>query len=150
MSALTLAQANTIIAAALSKGRQMKLPPLGVAVLDPGGHLIALQREDGLSFLRVKVCQAKAYGALATGVHSRHLAERYREGVNQEGFLNALSILSGGNVIPLPGGVIIRDAAGAPLGAVGISGAASEDDEACAVAGIEAAGFSVNLNDKAK
>jgi len=150
MNLLTLAQANTIIAAALAKARQMNLPPLGVAVLDPGGHLVALQREDGLSFVRVKVCQAKAYGALATGVHSRHIASRYREGVNQEGFVNALNDLTGGNIIPLPGGVIIREAGGGILGAVGISGASSEEDEACAVAGIEAAGYSVNLNDKVK
>ncbi len=145
MPTLTLADANRMIAAALAKAREMNLPPVGVAVLDAGGHLIALQREDGLSFLRVKVCQAKAYGALAMGTHSRHLATRYETGGRTEGFFMALNAMSGGNVVSLPGGVLVRDAAGTILGAVGISGASSEDDEACAAAGIEAAGYPVDL-----
>lgn len=145
MAALTLSQSNRIIEVALAKGREMGLPPLGVAVLDPGGHLIAMQREDGLSFLRVKICQAKAHSALGMGTHTRHLAARYELGGRAEGFVNALNALSGGNVITVPGGVLVRAGDGAMLGAVGVSGAASEDDEACAVAGIEAAGYPVNL-----
>ena len=150
MSTLTLKEANIIITTALETARNLGIPPVGVAVLDAGGHLVALQREDGLSFLRVKVCQAKAYGALALGVHSRHIASRFREGVNQQGFINALNDISNGNVIPVPGGVLIKDPQGRILGAVGISGASSEEDEACAAAGIEAAGYTVNLDDKAK
>jgi uncharacterized protein GlcG (DUF336 family) len=145
MTQLTLAQANQVIEAALGKAREMNLPPLGVAVMDAGGHLIALQRQDGLSFLRVRVCQAKAWGALAMGTHTRNLAERLRQGPNQEGFMVALNALSGGNVVPVPGGVLIRGKDGALLGAVGVSGAASEQDEACAVAGIEALGLSVTF-----
>ncbi len=145
MAQLTLAEANRIIEAALAKARELNLPPVGVAVLDPGGHLIALQREDGLSFLRVKVCQGKAYGALAMGTHSRHLAARYASSANSEGFFTALNAMSGGMVVPLVGGVLVRDAGGAVLGAVGVSGARSEDDEACAVAGIEAGGYPVAL-----
>ena len=145
MATLTLDLANRIVTVALAKARAMGLPPVGVAVLDPGGHLVALQREDGLSFLRVKVCQAKAYSALAMGTHTRHLAERIAGGVHTQGFFTALNAMSGGQVIPVPGGVLVRDGEGHLLGAVGVSGARSEDDEACAVAGIEAAGFPVTL-----
>lgn len=146
MAAITLAAANTIIAATLTRARALDLPPVGVAVLDAGGHLKALQAEDGLSFLRVRVCQAKAWGALGMGAHSRDIAARYCKEPLQVGFIDSLNALSGGQVVPLPGGVIIRDDDGAVLGAVGVAGAASEDDEACAIAGLRAAGFPVDLD----
>lgn len=145
MGEITLEQANTIIAAALSKGRGMNLPPLSVAVLDSGGHVKAIVREDGQSFMRVRVAQSKAWGALALGVHSRHIAERYEQGLRQEGFIGALNDLSGGQVIPLPGAVLVRREGGV-IGAVGVAGAASEDDELCAVAGVEAIGVSADLD----
>lgn len=145
MPDITLDQANQIITAALAKARDMKLKPLAVAVLDAGGHLKALAREDGQTFLRAKVCQAKAWGALAMGVHSRDLATRYEQETRQEGFIIALNAMSNGQVVALPGGLLIRDAAGTVIGAVGISGAASEDDELCAKAGIEAIGLTVDL-----
>lgn len=145
MAVLTLAAANTIIASTLTRARALGLPPVGVAVLDAGGHLKAMQAEDGLSFLRVRVCQAKAWGALGMGTHSRHIAARYCKEPLQVGFIDSLNALSGGQVVPLPGGVIIRSGDGEVLGAVGVAGAASEDDEACAVAGLEAAGFQVTL-----
>lgn len=144
MNTLTLKQANRIIEEALASARSMNLPPVGVAVLDPGGHLKALQSEDGLSFLRVRICQAKAWGALGLGVDSDKIAERYSQGGVQPGFIDALNALSGGRVLPLAGGVIVRDDAGVTLGAVGVSGAAPEDDEACARAGIANAGFKMN------
>jgi uncharacterized protein GlcG (DUF336 family) len=145
MPDITLDQANQIITAALAKARELKLKPLAVAVLDPGGHLKAMAREDGQTFLRAKVCQAKAWGALAMGVHSRDLATRYEQETRQEGFIIALNAMSNGQVVALPGGLLIRDAAGTVIGAVGISGAASEDDELCAKAGIEAIGLTVDL-----
>lgn len=141
MSQLTLQQANGLIEATLAKARQMQLPPVSVAVLDAGAHLIALQREDGVSFLRVQVCQAKAWGALGMASDSRAIAERYAQGDIQEGFINALNAMSGGRVIPLPGGVLIHDPSGKVIGAVGVSGAASDEDEACAMAGIAAIGM---------
>lgn len=147
MSYLDLEQSNQIIRETLRKAREMDLPPIGVAVLDPGGHLIALQREDGLSFLRVRICQAKAWGALALGTDSRHIAERFQQDDLQQGFLDALGAMSQGGVIPLPGGVLIRNERGDLLGAVGVSGAASEDDEACAVAGVRAIGLKANPED---
>ena len=145
MPDITLDQADTIIRAALAKAREMKIKPIAVAVLDPGGHLKAMAREDGQTFMRAKVCQGKAYGALAMGVHSRHLATRFEQEGRQEGFINALNAISGGQVVPLPGGLLIRDADGVVIGAVGISGAASEEDEVCARAGIEAIGLEVDL-----
>jgi uncharacterized protein GlcG (DUF336 family) len=148
MSELTLEQANRIIAATLAKARELKLPPLGVAVLDAGGHLIAFQRQDGLSYLRVRIAQAKAWGSLAMGTHSRNLAERFASGTTQQGFFGALQGLAGGQVVPVAGGVLVRegsDGKGAMLGAVGVSGARSEEDETCAVAGIQSAGYAVAL-----
>ena len=144
MNELTLLQANQIIEAALAKAREMALPPLSVAVLDAGGHLKALQREDGQSFLRVQVCQAKAWGALALGTNSANIATRYEQGKRQEGFVGAVNAMTGGRLVPLPGGVLIKHSSGATIGAVGVAGAASEDDESCAVAGIAAAGLSAS------
>ncbi len=141
MNELTLENANRIIEAALAKAREMELPPLSVTVLDAGGHLKALQREDGQAFLRVRVCQAKAWGALALGTDSATIAERYEQGLRQQGFFEALNAMSGGRLIPLPGGVLIHNRSGDIIGAVGVAGAVSEEDEACAMAGIAAAGF---------
>ncbi|MEE8394831.1 MAG: heme-binding protein [bacterium] len=144
MTELTLAQANKMIEAALAKAREMKLPPLAIAVMDSGGHLKALQREDGLSFFRVQICQAKAWGAVGMAESSRKIGARTQLGPTGQGFLAALGSLSGGMVIPVPGGVPVRDGDGNIVGAVGASGAKSEDDETCAVAGIEAAGFAAD------
>lgn len=141
MQQLSLKTANLIIHAALQRARELDLPPVGVAVLDPGGNLIALQREDGLSFLRVRICQAKAWGALALGTDTRQLAERYAQDGLQQGFFHALNCLSAGGLIPLPGGVLIHDANRRVLGAVGVAGGPSELDEACALAGIRAVGL---------
>lgn len=144
MNELTLNQANRIIEATLAKAREMELPPLSVAVLDTGGHLKALQREDSQAYLRVQVCQAKAWGALALGTDTSRIAERYEQGIRQEGFIGAVNAMSGGRLIPLPGGVLIKDPEGTTIGAVGVAGAVSEDDEKCALAGIAAAGFSTS------
>ena len=138
MSELTLAQANRLIDAALATARELSLPPVAVAVLDAGGHLKALQREDGVSFLRVRICQSKAWGALGLAEDSRRIGERYENDPLQRGFINALNTLSSGGLIPLPGGVLIRDPAGRIIGAVGVAGAPSDQDEVCAMAGIEA------------
>lgn len=141
MTTLTLEQANKIIAGAFAKAAEMGLPPIGAAVVDPGGHLIAMQRQDGLTFMRVHVCQAKAWSAVALGVNTSAIAARYESGTREEGFINAQNAYSGGKVMPLPGGVLIKDSAGEVHGAVGVSGAAAEDDEVCSRAGVEGAGF---------
>jgi uncharacterized protein GlcG (DUF336 family) len=141
MPNVSLAQANRIIDGALKEARRLELPRVCVSVLDSGGHLVALQREDGCTFLRARVSPAKAWGAVATGTDSRDISARYERATREEGFINGLNALTGGQIVPLPGGVLILDGDGVVCGAVGISGAASEDDERCAVAGIAAAGL---------
>ena len=141
MSELTLQQANAIIEAVLEDARAKDMPPLAVAVLDGGAHLKALQREDGVSFLRVQIAEAKAWGALAMATDSDKLAERYAQDDQQKGFINALNAMTGGRIVPLPGGVLLRDATGQVIGAVGAAGGVSEDDEACVRAAIRQNGL---------
>jgi uncharacterized protein GlcG (DUF336 family) len=141
MAELTLDQANRLIAGTLTEAARLGLPPIAVAVLDGGGYLKAMQRQDGLSFLRAEICQAKAWGALAMGSDTRDLAARFALDPQQQGFLQALNAMSGGRIVPLPGGVLVRDGDGAILGAVGVAGAASDQDQACAVAGIRGIGL---------
>ena len=138
MQSLTLAQASTIVDVAIKTGRDKKFQPLSVAVLDPGGHLVAFKREDKSGILRFDIAFGKAWGALGMGFGSRELAER--AGKNPI-FFGALTTIAQGRLVPVPGGVLIKDADGAVLGAVGISGDTSDKDEVCAVAGIDAAGL---------
>lgn len=138
MPDLTLPQAQTILAAALAHARAQSFKPLVVAVLDARGAYKALAAEDGTSLKRAEIAQGKAHGALALGMGSRAIAKRAAE---QAYFIAAVTHVSGGALIPVPGGVLIRDAAGALLGAVGISGDTSDNDEAAAMAGVQAAGL---------
>ena len=141
MTKLTLAAANRIIDTALAEAGKRRMKPLGVAVLDAGRHLKAFAAQDGTSILRPKVAHGKAYGALAVGTGSRALMARAEQ---QPYFVNAVNALAGGALVPVPGGVLMRDGSGDVIGAVGISGDTSDNDEAVAVAGIEAAGFSAD------
>jgi uncharacterized protein GlcG (DUF336 family) len=138
MTELTLAKANAIIETTLAKAAELKLKPLGVVVLDAGGHPVALQRQDGASMLRTEIASGKAYGALAVGSGSRALS---KTAIDRPHFFQGLSGVSGGKIVPVPGGVLVRARSGAILGAVGVSGDTSDNDEAVAVAGIETAGF---------
>ena len=138
MTELTLAKANAIIEAALSKAKELNFKPLCVVVLDAGGHLVASQRQDGASFLRPEIASGKAFGGLAVGSGSRALS---KVAVERPHFFQGLSGVSGGKIVPVPGGVLIRAKSGDILGAVGISGDTSDNDEAAAIAGVEAAGF---------
>ena len=133
---VTLAQASTIVDVALKKGRETNCAALTVAVLDAGGHPRALKVEDGSSLLRHQIATGKAWGALGMGFGSRELSER--AGKNPI-FFGALTTIAQGRLVPVPGGVLIKDAEGNVQGAVGISGDTSDKDEVCAVAGIEAA-----------
>jgi uncharacterized protein GlcG (DUF336 family) len=135
---VSLTQASIIVDVALQKGRDTGCAPLTVAVLDAGGHLVAFKREDRSGILRFDIAYGKAWGALGMGFGSRTLFER---AANTPQFFAALAAASGGRVVPNPGGVLIRNAGRDILGAVGISGDISDKDEACAVAGIEAAGL---------
>jgi uncharacterized protein GlcG (DUF336 family) len=138
MAALKLAQAGAIIDVALAEGRKRRLAPLAAAVLDAGGHLIAFKREDGAGFVRFDIANGKAWGALGMGFGTRELADRAAKSPT---FVAALSVVSEGRMIPSPGGVLIVGADGEVIGAIGISGDIGDNDEACALAGIAAAGF---------
>ena len=135
---LTLAQASTIVDVALKTGRDKKFAPLSVAVLDAGGHLVAFKREDKSGILRFDIAFGKAWGALGMGFGGRTLAGRAPK---SQLFFTMLAAASEGRFVPVIGGILIRDAAGDVIGAVGISGDSSENDELCGLAGIEAAGL---------
>ncbi len=138
MSSLTLAQAQAILTTALAHGREQNFQKLAVAVLDARGALKAFAAEDGTSLKRAEIAQGKAFGAIAMGVGSRAL---HRMAGERPHFVEALHGAVGGPLVPVPGGVLIKDAAGTLLGAVGISGDVSDNDEAAALAGIAAAGL---------
>jgi uncharacterized protein GlcG (DUF336 family) len=138
---ITLAQANAIIEITLKKAGEMGLKPLTVAVLDAGGQMKALVRQDGASTLRPEMARGKAYGAISLGQGSRALYER---ALQHPFFIQAVNNLAGGFLVPMPGGVLIRDPDGVILGAVGVTGDTADNDETCAIAGIEAAGFTAD------
>ena len=137
MPDLSLAAAQTIIAETLAHARRESLKPLAVAVLDSRGAIKAAAAEDGTSLKRFEVAHGKAYGALALGMGSRAIGKRAEQ---QPTFVAAVSHVTGGSLVPVPGGVLIK--AGATIvGAVGVSGDTSDNDEKAALAGIEASGL---------
>jgi uncharacterized protein GlcG (DUF336 family) len=138
IGALTLDTAQAIVRAALEEAGRRGLKPLAVVVLDERGSLKAAAAQDGTSLARDKVAHGKAYGALALGLGSRALGRRAEE---QPTFIAAVNGVVGGALVPVPGGVLVRDGEGRLLGAVGISGDTSDNDEVVAIAGIEAAGL---------
>ena len=141
MTDLTLTQAQTIVTAALAEARRNSLKPMVVTVLDARGTTKALAAEDGTSLKRGEIAHGKAHGALALGIGSRAIAKR---AVEQPTFIAAVTHAAGGALIPVPGGVLVRDAGGALLGAVGMSGDTSDNDEVAALAGIKAAGLTAD------
>jgi uncharacterized protein GlcG (DUF336 family) len=143
MSRLTLKQANTIIDKALAKAREMKIKPLGVVVLDESGNIMSAQREDGASMFRIDIGRGKAWAAVAMGASSRALGKRAKDNPN---FYVTLAAAAGGKFLPQTGGVLIKDKDGTIIGAAGASGGTGEEDEACCVAGIEAAGLTADAS----
>jgi uncharacterized protein GlcG (DUF336 family) len=139
---LTLRQANQIIEAALAKARAMQIKPIAVVVLDDSGNVKAAQREDGASMFRFDVAQGKAWAAVAMGASSRALAKRAKDNPN---FFITLAATAQGKFLPQTGGVLIRDAKGAILGAAGASGGTGDEDEACCAAGVEKAGLKADV-----
>jgi uncharacterized protein GlcG (DUF336 family) len=139
--ALTLSQASVAVDAALKRAREVNQMPQTVVVLDAGGHIVCAKREDGAGIVRVEIAFGKAYGALGMGWGSRTMMERAAQNPN---FLTAIAAASGGRLVPNPGGILIRDAAGAVIGAMGISGDTGDNDEIIGVAGIVAAGLSAD------
>jgi uncharacterized protein GlcG (DUF336 family) len=138
MSSLTLAQANQIITAALVTSKASSYKPMGIVVLDEAGNLKAFAREDGASMFRFEVAQAKAWGAVGMGISSRVLGQRAKENPN---FFVSLAATASGKFLPQTGAVLIKDAGGNVLGAVGASGGTGDEDEAICIAGVVAAGL---------
>lgn len=143
MSAITLAIANKIIEGALAHGTEKEFKPLSVVALDAGGHVIAFQRQDGASMLRFEIASGKAYGALSIGFGSRWLEKAAAE---RPHFIAGLNAVSGDKVVPVAGGVLVRNADGELLGAIGVSGDTSDNDENAALHGIQAAGLSAQTS----
>lgn len=137
MNQLTYEQATAIVAAVLEAGHRYDLNPLTVAVLDPGGHLVAFGREDRSGILRPEIAIGKAWGSLGMGIPSRNIRELLSD---RPTFVNSLSAASGGRFMPVPGGVLILGESGV-IGAVGVSGDTSDKDEACAIEAIAAVGL---------
>jgi uncharacterized protein GlcG (DUF336 family) len=131
-----LEAAKTITAGARAAGKEHGLKPLTVVVLDAGGHVLSVEREDGASNSRFEIAFGKAYGALALGMGSRSLMARAEQ---QPYFITSAAAAIGGRLIPVPGGVLVKDETGAVVGCVGVSGDTSDNDELAAVAGIKAA-----------
>lgn len=138
MTSLTLAQANQIIAAALTHSKAAGYKPMGIVVLDDSGNLKAFAREDGASMFRFDVAQGKAWGAVGMGASSRVLGQRAKDNPN---FFVSLAATSGGKFLPQTGALLIKNASGAVLGAVGASGGTGDEDEAICMAGVAAAGL---------
>ena len=135
---ITLSQARQVVDASLAKGRELGLKPLSVVVLDTRGSLVAALSEDGCAQLRPKVAHGKANAAIGLGMGTRALMNRAEQ---QAYFVQAVNGLLGGDMVPVPGGVLIRTTEGELVGAVGISGDTSDNDEAAALAGIASAGL---------
>lgn len=133
-----LSHAARIVDATLAEGRRLAFAPLAVAVLDAGGHLVAFKREDGAGIARFEIAYGKAWGSLGMGFGSRELTERAAKNPT---FISVLSTVSAGRMVPSPGGVLILDTDHRVIGAVGVSGDIGDNDEICAIAGINAAGL---------
>jgi uncharacterized protein GlcG (DUF336 family) len=138
MTTLTLERANTIVAAAIAAARRAGHAPMAVVVLDEAGHLKAAQREDAASMFRIDIASAKAWAAVALGASSRTLAQRAKD---HPLFYGALPATAQGRFLAHTGAVLVRDAQGGLLGAVGASGGTGDDDEAICIAGVLAAGL---------
>lgn len=144
MTSITLQQSDAIADRALAKGRAMNFQPLTVAVLDAGGHLKVLKRADDASLLRPDIAIGKAWGALGMGFGGRELARRAEK---VPGFFTALNAMSAGRMVPVAGGALIRDASGKILGAIGISGDTSDNDELCLVDAVQSQGLVADTGD---
>lgn len=131
-----LETARSITAAVRAAGKDHGLKPLTVVVLDAGGHVVSVEREDGSSNSRFEIAFGKAYGALALGMGSRSLMARAEQ---QPYFITSAAAAIGGKLVPVPGGVLIKDDSGSVVGCVGVSGDTSDNDELAAMAGITSA-----------
>jgi uncharacterized protein GlcG (DUF336 family) len=140
-SSLALEAAARIVDAAIAQRSKEGLLPLAVAVLDSGGQLVCFKREDGCGVLRFDIAFGKAWAALGMGMPTRQIRDRLAQ---RPAFQGALAAASDGRFIPVPGGVLVLDANGEAIGAVGVSGDASDKDEYCAIMAVRAAGLATD------
>ncbi|MNE49577.1 hypothetical protein D3C80_1441070 [compost metagenome] len=145
MHALDLTTATQIASSAIRIARETGLNPLAAAVLDAAGHPLAVLRDEQASFLRPQIATGKARGCLGMGFGGRELARRAQA---MPAFFDAINSLTAGEVIPVAGGVLIRNTEGQMLGAIGISGDTSDNDERCAVQAIDQAGLVADTGDQ--
>jgi len=142
MAEISMNKARTMIRKAMAKGRELDLKPLSVVVLDAGGHVKAFEREDGAAPGRFAIAQGKAYGAVMLGMAGTAQMARAEQ---QAYFMAAVNGVYNGQVVPVPGGVLVRDKRGVVIGAVGVTGDTSDNDAICAVEGIEAANLTAEI-----
>ena len=135
---ISLDQAKVVVESTIAEARKLDLKPVSVIVLDPRGSIVSAGSEDGVSAMRAQIAHGKANAASQLGMGTRALMNRAEQ---QAYFIQAMNGLAGGDMVPVPGGVLLRDASGTLLGAVGISGDTSDNDEAAALGGVEAAGL---------
>lgn len=133
---ISLSKARVLIRKTFEKGGEMGLKPLSAVVLDAGGHVIAFERQDGASPGRFAIAHGKAYGSVMLGMAGTAQMARAEA---QAYFMDAVNGVFGGQVVPVPGGVILRSAKGEVLGALGVTGDTSDNDLVAAMAGVEAA-----------
>ena len=138
MAEISLRKARTIIRKTLEKGREMELKPPSVVVLDAGGHVIAFEKEDGAAPGRFAIAHGKAYGAVMLGMSGSAQMARAEQ---QAYFMAAVNGVYGGQVVPVPGGILVRDKKGSVIGAVGVTGDTSDNDAEAGLAGIASAGL---------
>lgn len=138
MASISLNKARTIVRKAITAGREAEMKPLSVVVLDAGGHVQAFEREDGAAPGRFDIARGKAFGAVMLGMAGTAQMARAEQ---QHYFMTAVNGLFGGSVVPVPGGVLVRDKRGDVIGAVGVTGDSSDNDAIAAMAGIDAAGL---------
>ena len=143
MHGLNLTQATEIANGALAKAREIGCTPMTIAVVDAGGCLIVLMREDGSGILRPDIAFAKAWGTVGMGIGGRAMAKRANDSPQ---FWAALNIISTGRIAPVAGGVLILQA-GQVIGGVGMSGDLPDNDEACSIVGIQKAGFETEVGE---
>ena len=141
MTTMTLSLADQLVDATLRHARDKAVAPLAVAVLDAGGHIVVVKREDRATLLRVDLAVGKARGALGMGFGTRALAQMAQAAPHF--FTGAMAAT--GTILPSPGGILLRDDTGETIGAIGVSGDNGDVDEACAIPAIEALGLQTSL-----
>jgi uncharacterized protein GlcG (DUF336 family) len=144
MANISLEQADRIADGTLARGKELNLAPLTVVILDSGGHAVVVKRGDGSSIMRPELATAKAWGALGMGFGGRELARRAEK---MPGFFTALNAIAEGRMAPVAGSALLRDAQNQIVGAIGVSGDTSDNDEKAFLEAVKAVGLRPDTGD---